>query len=114
MDNALTNPLGSTLGDYNRLKQAEGQQQQMKQRSLFDTWTSPSSLPGASTPSLQRDWVDTQYTSIPIEIYNKKTGEVVKKYNNAIDYQMDTMVVSGGSTAKPNLSVGEALPGQLG
>lgn len=56
-------------------------------------------------------WVDTAFSQTPVELYDTATGKSIKKYNNIVDYQMDTMVVSGGAESKPSLGFsGTAIP----
>lgn len=54
-------------------------------------------------------WLDTSFSQVPVELYNVSTGETTKKYNNLLDYQMDTMVVSGGATSKPSLGFSNSV-----
>lgn len=105
-ENNLTSPLSSTLGGLQQLQgQAGVQSQNMK--SPLGGLVGPGNI-SAAYPTNQ--WIDTSKTSIPIEVYNRNTGEVVKTYDNLIDYQADTMVVSGGATQRPSLQSGDIVP----
>lgn len=107
MANLVTDSLASNLNDLDRIDQAAKQQ---NQPAFGGGWSTPSKYPFLAGNAGNPDWVNTEYTSIPIEVYNKDTGQVVKTYNNAIEYQKDTQVVFGGATQKPTLQSGDVLP----
>lgn len=96
----LTTPLSTSLNTMERAQKiANIQQQQIK--NPLGGLASPIGGLGKLTP----DWIDTSVSATPIEIYDIDTGKTVKSYKNAIDYQLDTMVVNGGATAKPSLGI---------
>lgn len=107
MADILTDPIKSNLQEFEDTRFNAATQ---NQPNIMGGFTGPSTsiLPSNLQPT---EWVSTEYTSIPVEIYNKNTGKVVKTYDNALDYQKDTMVVSGGATQKPTLQTGDVLPG---
>lgn len=54
-------------------------------------------------------WIDTSYSQVPVELYNASTGETVKKYNNLLDYQRDTMIVTGGADQIPSFDFADTV-----
>lgn len=108
-ENNLTTPLSPTLGGLQQLQGQAGMQGQNMSNPLGGL-VGPGNI---SAVYQTQPWVDTSQTSIPIEIYDRNTGKTVKTYNNLIDYQIDTMVVSGGAESKPSLSPSDIVPAAL-
>lgn len=105
----ITTPLTQNVETLRRAQQ-QAQAQNRASRSVFGL-NSALNLNGTIGFSgrLTPDWIDQKYTSVPVELYDSKTGKVTKKYNNILDYQMDTMVVTGGAENKPSMSVGDVV-----
>lgn len=124
--NPLTTPIANNLKGFNDIQRAATVQQQQARNPLGGL-IGPGNISAAIPTS---NWVSQSYTSVPVEVYNTRTGKTVKTYNNILDYQKDNLVVKGGATSSaqpglgdyasmiPNVAIkakqGQSLAGPLG
>lgn len=94
---------------------------------LFNQLQSQAGMKGVTTPlggslmntvpavqqlaQKDRTPISDALTSVPIELFDKNTGQTIKSYNNIFDYQKDLQIISGGAEKESQLSfTGDILP----
>lgn len=111
--NLLTTPLGQNISDYDQM-----QKQVQQQSQLMKEWGTTAIDPRGLSNSLNaqvgfkpsvKEWLPSEVTSTPVELYDINTGNTIKTYNNIVDYQRDTLVAEGGMEKPAEVSWAEKL-----
>lgn len=111
--NPLTTPVANTVGLLQKLPQMA--QEQAKRTNNLMGYSSALDLkwlPGVSG-RLTPTYIKSEYTDMPVEVYDTKTGKVAKTYNNILDYQNAALVVKGGAESPARLTWGDWASGML-
>lgn len=70
--------------------------------------------PAISNPETTRQPVNPELTQVAVTVRDKNTGETIKSYPNALAFQEDFRVVSGGATSPASVSASQIIPTAIG